>query len=309
MDKIKNILLAKKYIVESIYSSVKIEGLALTFPETASIMENEGITKKDYTYDDVNFVNDLKHAWQFLFNSIDEPISFSLIKELHLNAGLHTVVNAGSVRRLWDEPIRVKGEHGETVYIPPFPPKESIIENDIQFRCNISDKVDCALELYMYLAKSQLFNDGNKRIAGLVCNMVLIQNGKGLFIVPVESDLDFKRRLVKYYVDDDKDSFKQYLRETCLFQPKEFTIGQKIQMLRENENLDRTELSAKLNITENELLQIEKDKVIPSEKLLNQIADYFEIDKESLIEYELDNSSSTDTVNDELLPAPDSGRK
>ena len=80
-------------------------------------------------------------------------------------------------------------------------------------------------------------------------------------------------------------------------------------MLRENENLDRTELSAKLNITENELLQIEKDKVIPSEKLLNQIADYFEIDKESLIEYELDNSSSTDTVNDELLPAPDSGRK
>ena len=71
MDKVKNILLAKKYIVESIYSSVKIEGLALTFPETASIMENEGITKKDYTYDDVNFVNDLKHAWQFLFNSID----------------------------------------------------------------------------------------------------------------------------------------------------------------------------------------------------------------------------------------------
>ena len=195
------------------------------------------------------------------------------------------------------------------MYIPPFPPKESIIENDIQFRCNISDKVDCALELYMYLAKSQLFNDGNKRIAGLVCNMVLIQNGKGLFIVPVESDLDFKRRLVKYYVDDDKDSFKQYLRETCLFQPKKFTIGQKIQMLRENENLDRTELSAKLDITENELLQIEKDKVIPSEKLLNQIADYFEIDVESLNEYELDNSSSTEAVNDDIFPAPDSGRK
>ena len=37
MDRNHNILLAKKYMVESIYRSANIEGIAMTFPETQAI--------------------------------------------------------------------------------------------------------------------------------------------------------------------------------------------------------------------------------------------------------------------------------
>ncbi len=39
MDKEKNILLAKKYMVESIYRSANIEGVGVTFPETQTICD------------------------------------------------------------------------------------------------------------------------------------------------------------------------------------------------------------------------------------------------------------------------------
>ena len=38
MDKQKNILLAKKYMVESIYRSANIEGIGMTFPRNPNYM-------------------------------------------------------------------------------------------------------------------------------------------------------------------------------------------------------------------------------------------------------------------------------
>lgn len=281
MDKKTNILLAKKHIVENIYSSVRIEGLALTFPETAQIIENGGL--REHNYDDVDFVNDLKHAWQYIFTNIDEPVSIDLVKKINSIAGKYTVINSGLIRCAWDEPIYVRGENGEAVYTPPVPPKESVIDKELKSRYDISDKTDAAFELYLYLSKSQLFNDGNKRTASLICNMVLIQNGCGLFIVPTDLDLEFKRNLVSYYVDDDANRFKAFLKENCLLVPKEYTFGEKLQLLREEDDLSRAELSNKLDISEDALLMIEKDKVFPSQDIIDKVSDYFEIDQSRLV--------------------------
>ena len=45
MDKQKNILLAKKYMVESIYRSANIEGVGVTFPETQTICDGMSVAK------------------------------------------------------------------------------------------------------------------------------------------------------------------------------------------------------------------------------------------------------------------------
>ena len=72
MDKAKNILLAKKYMVESIYRSANVEGIGVTFPETQAICD--GMSVSGHTVDDINAVNDLKKAWQWLFDNIDAEI-------------------------------------------------------------------------------------------------------------------------------------------------------------------------------------------------------------------------------------------
>ena len=282
MDQKSNILFAKKHIVENIYSSVKIEGLALTFPETAQIIENKDI--KNYYNDEVDFVNDLKHTWQYIFTNINNTVDIQLLKNINRLAGKFTVINAGKIRYIWDEPIFVRGEHGEVVYTPPVPPKESVIDKELKDRYSIEDKTDAALELYLYIAKAQLFNDGNKRTASLICNMVLIQNGCGIFIVPNDLDLEFKRKLVSYYVNDDAESFKAFLKENCVFLPKEYSIGQKIQLLREKDNMSRAEFSDQFGITEDMLVMIEKDKVRPSQDIINKIAEHYEIDQSRLVE-------------------------
>ena len=54
MDKKTNILLAKKYMVESIYRSANIEGIGMTFPETQTICD--GMSVSGHSVDDINII-------------------------------------------------------------------------------------------------------------------------------------------------------------------------------------------------------------------------------------------------------------
>ncbi len=278
MDIEKNILLAKKHIVENIYSSVRVEGLAITFPETEQILEDRSV--KGRSHDELYFVNDLKHAWQYLLENVSEEIGIETVRKMNRLAGRFTVDNAGSIRSVWSEPIAVYGMKGELVYTPPVPKPAAVLDGEIRELCALPDKTDAALELYMYIAKSQLFNDGNKRTASLICNMALIQNGEGLFIIPPEKSLEFKTRLIDFYTSGKGHEFKEWLRGNCILKPKEYTLGQKIQMLRERLNLSRAEFAAMLNVSEETVLDIEKDRAEPPDEAVEVMADYFGIDKE-----------------------------
>lgn len=73
MDKEKNILLAKKYMIESIYRSANIEGIGMTFPEIQTICD--GMSISGHTVDEINAVNDLKNAWRWIFTNINNKIN------------------------------------------------------------------------------------------------------------------------------------------------------------------------------------------------------------------------------------------
>ena len=64
-----NILWAKRNIIDSIWKSANLEGIAVTYPDTQVICE--GMSVAGYTIDEINAVNDLKHAWQFLLDNIE----------------------------------------------------------------------------------------------------------------------------------------------------------------------------------------------------------------------------------------------
>lgn len=213
MDKNKNILLAKKYMVESIYRSANIEGIGMTFPETQTICD--GMSVSGHSVDDINAVNDLKNAWRWIFNNIDVNVDVSSLCMLNRICGKFTVINAGSIRDRYDEPIRVPLFDGKDFY-PELPPEKEVIDDRIR-EITADITIESALNLFCYVCKSQFFNDGNKRTATLFANMFMIKNGLGILSIPVDKKLEFYNALTMFYDSDANISgLKVFLKENCL---------------------------------------------------------------------------------------------
>lgn len=67
-----------------------------------------------------------------------------------------------------------------------------------------------------FVARSQMFLDGNKRVAQLMCNKIMMQNDLGIFSIPYDKIDTFKQLLVEYYESNQADNLKQFFREKCL---------------------------------------------------------------------------------------------
>ena len=100
MTQEENIFFAKRNIVDSIWKSVQLEGIGMTYPETQIIVD--GMSVSGYSIDEINLVNDLKHGWQFVLENINGIIDIEYIKNLHRIIGKFTVANAGSFRTIYD---------------------------------------------------------------------------------------------------------------------------------------------------------------------------------------------------------------
>lgn len=213
MNKEHNIMLAKKYMVESIYRSANIEGIGVTFPETQTICD--GMSVSGHSVDDINAVNDLKKAWQWIFQNVEEAVDVKSLCMINRLLGKYTVINASSFRDNYDEPIRVTLKDGNSYY-PPLPPAKEEVDDIISNITNVGN-LDCALELFCYVCKSQFFNDGNKRTATLIANMYMIKSGLGILSIPPETKLEFYEKLTSFYEDDEnKEALKNFLEENCI---------------------------------------------------------------------------------------------
>ncbi len=275
MDINSNILYAKKHLVETIYSSVKVEGLAATFPETKTIIEGGKI--EGIPFNEVNFVNDLKHAWEYALDHVKDEVCLETVKNLNKIAGKFTVINSGHIRDYFDDPICIYNSKGENVWTPPIPPKDETIDAAIRDICGDKNKTEAALNLFLYIAKGQFFNDGNKRTANIATNMIMIKNGLGLFSIPQDKILKFNKGLIEYYQTDDPQNIKKLFYESCLHRPVSHPIGIRIQKIREYNNISRKDMAAILSVKESDLFDIEKGAKIPDPIIVEKISDYFNI--------------------------------
>ena len=208
MTQEENIFWAKRNLVDYIWKSANLEGIGVTFPETQTIVE--GISVQGKSIDDINSIVQLKHGWQMVFDTIEAPMDLNYIKKLHLIIGRMTVINSGSLRMA---EVRIAGSS----YIPPTPVQDEV-ENRLSaiISCD-KEWTEKALDLMLYLTKGQLFYDGNKRIAMLAANKLLIQHGCGIVSVSQDRLEKFFTLLVSYYEDDTKaDELKEFLYNECL---------------------------------------------------------------------------------------------
>lgn len=197
--------MAKRLIVDSIWKSANLEGLGTTFPKTEAILANAPTETRT---EEVLFVINMKRAWQFLLDNLDFPNNIMLLREYNRIAGELLFRNNGEIRTF---PVQIGG----TSWEPEIPDTADIINrlNDISMIENAEQR---ALNYFCYTARAQLFPDGNKRVAQLIANKVLIENNVGIFQIPIEKLEAFRTLLIQYYETDDNKNITDFMSEYCI---------------------------------------------------------------------------------------------
>ncbi len=203
-----NVILANRLLIDSIYESANLEGIAITFANTMDIV-NRGLSVNLNTQD-VGKVVDLKRTWEFLLGNLNAPIHLGFLEELHQNIAKSELPYAylGKIRT---EDVLISG----TSWRPELPNVNKLHE-ELMDLLNIECCTERAIRVLLWIMRSQIFQDGNKRVASFVCNRILIAEGCGLFSVPVELDTEFKLRLVLYYESNNLSEFMQWIWDNCL---------------------------------------------------------------------------------------------
>ena len=204
---ILNLELARANMKAIIYDQAVLEGVGTTFPDTEAIIENGKVS--NVSAEDVLKIINLKHAWQFVIDKdvIQASSDYYLCSYIArlVNEGLLAIPDGGRIRGV---PVTIGGSS----YIPPIP-FEDKVKQDIRdiLESNIKD-IDKAIELCLYVMKTQIYNDGNKRTAVIYANHYLISKGQGLLVIDYSKVSDFKKYLVAYYEDRDLNTIKEFLK-------------------------------------------------------------------------------------------------
>ena len=208
MSKEDNIFNAKRIMVDSIYKQANLEGIAVTFADTQSILNNVNI--ENITPTEISKVCCLRDGWNYLFDHIDDPVDLIFLETIHeLTARFD--VPYQYLGKLRNEDVMISG----TDWRPELPNAEKIYK-DLQELNQIECITDRALSIGLYIMRSQMFKDGNKRVGSFAANKILIANGKGIFNVPVKLDGLFKQKLVDYYESNDNEELKLWIVDNCL---------------------------------------------------------------------------------------------
>lgn len=212
-----SISMGKRQLVDSIWKSAGIEGLGTTFPNIEKILENISVQTKR---DEVFFIVNMKRAWYFLFDNISNPNNISYLQELNKICMEELSYDAGNIRTA---PVTIGG----TSWIPELPQEDVIIDKLKEIE-DMSNRLEAALEMFCFVARTQMFLDGNKRVAQLMCNKIMMQADVGIFSVPYDQIDRFKELLVNYYETNDSNKIKTFFREKCLLLNPEYVQKQKL---------------------------------------------------------------------------------
>lgn len=205
---VKNLDYARANMKLSIYDQAILEGVATSFPQTEAIIDNGVVYGVSAT--DVQKVLNLKHAWEFILDKdiIQSPASLGILQRIASLVNEGFLTRGGEIRSL---PVRIGG----TEYIPPIPHESDVVDKLGCLTAQKGPAIALAIELCLYIMRSQLFLDGNKRAAILFANFYLIQRGAGLLVVPERLVGDFKDLLIEYYETGDPGSISMFLNQNC----------------------------------------------------------------------------------------------
>lgn len=208
MTKAESLFLAKKKWDENVYCGMRMENRAVTFPQTKTILN--GVNVPNVQLDDIQAILNMRDAWKFLLNSIDEPLTLSYMCKLNEYIARNEALEWGKLRT---GSVGISG----TDYEPPVPIESQV---DSELNAVLADKnltaTDKALELFVWGARGQFFWDGNKRTSMTVANKVLLTAGAGILTITDKYMARFNELLLDYYNTGNSDTLKDFLYQNSI---------------------------------------------------------------------------------------------
>ena len=207
MSQEDNIFFAKRKLVDNIYKSANLEGIAITFADTYSFMNN--VNTGNISIDDMLKLKGLKDAWEYVLNNVDEELTIDYIKKVHFE-----ICKGQNIRPLGEFRNRGVGITG-TAWRPKLP-SECNYEQELKELLTIPENLDRCISIFCWIQRSQMFIDGNKRVANLVANKEMIKYGQGIIAVPIEKIGEYFVKLINYYETNDMTEIKQWIYDNCI---------------------------------------------------------------------------------------------
>ncbi|MDD6419608.1 MAG: Fic family protein [Clostridium sp.] len=207
LTKKENVFLAKKVLVSSIYNSAKLEGINVNYQDTKTILD--GANVPSLRLDEINCILNLRDAWNFVLSNIDEAITLDFICKINSFVSRNESLEWGVLRT---GKVGINGVD----YIPDIPNEAKIIADikNIMEEKNITRR---SLVLMLYLMRTQVFWDGNKRTSMIVANKIMIENGCGVITIKEEYFKEFNSLLTEYYNTNKMESLLKFLYNNCIF--------------------------------------------------------------------------------------------
>ena len=204
----QNVFVAKRNIVDYIWKSANLEGIGVTYPETQAIYDG-GIVN-GLTVDKIIAINNLKYAWQFILENNDIDYDFKTLCQIH-KLTCDKLVLDQNLGRLRTTPVNIGG----TSWKPQFP-IESQIKEELTELLNKYTKTELAIEVMLWVMRRQMFIDGNKRVAMLFANKIMIDNGCGIISISQNIQSVFFEKLIKFYETGNNTDLKQWIYDNCI---------------------------------------------------------------------------------------------
>ncbi len=206
----QNVFIAKRNIVDYIWKSANLEGIGVTYPETQAIYD--GGVVNGLTVDKIIAINNLKYAWQFILENADIAYDYNTLCHIHKLVADKLVLD-GDLGKIRTTPVNIGG----TSWKPPFPIESQIKEElDVLLNQPNKTKTEIAIEIMLSVMRRQMFIDGNKRVAMLFANKIMIDNGCGIITIAQDIQETFYEKLIKYYESGDMADLKQWIYDYCI---------------------------------------------------------------------------------------------
>jgi prophage maintenance system killer protein len=192
----QNVFVAKRNIVDYIWKSANLEEINVTYPET-HVIYDRGIIN-GLTVDDIIAINNLKYAWQFILENENIEYNYNTLCHIH---------------KLVEDKLISEQYLGRIVL-----PIESQIKEELTDLLNQPEKTktEIAIEIMLSVMRRQMFINGNKRVAMLFANKIMIDNGCGIITIAQENQKTFFEKLIKYYETGNMTDLKKWIYDYCI---------------------------------------------------------------------------------------------
>jgi len=154
-------------------------------------------------------ITNYNNAWNFMVANLKNKINLNYICKINLLIGDGNIIpNAGQLRK-----INVK--IGEMEWRPELPDKKMIQKKLTEIN-SIMDIRDRAITMMLFLMRSQLFHDGNKRTSLLIANKIMLQYSLAKISISTKNQEKFMKLLIDYYKSDNMKKIKKFIIDKCI---------------------------------------------------------------------------------------------